>query len=339
MADDAVVHVPEIYDTASFARVFGGIAEGVVEARDMEHGRMRLAPPVPELTWDQYTGQEMVKQQLLVRIHSSKVRGERMPHVLLVAEGGAGKTTVAQLIAAELELPMVDITEPPKNNDELIDRIWQLADGGGVLFADEVHLWPKGRPQHALMSLTEAGMIDSERGPVYFPNVVVVAATTDPQKLTKPLRSRFIKPTFQPYTVADMTAVLDRLITKFGATVSAEDLAMLANAAGGNPRQARHLAEAVRDLHATGLPHDARTALAFCGIEPDGLTRDHMAYLRTLAACRQGRAGKEALSDMLGIDSAEVRGLERLLSERGLVGLGGASGRQITPKGRQRVSS
>lgn len=328
-----------IVDKASFAKVFGGIATAVAEAKGgpLEGG---LAVPQPSLTWDDYVGQEMVKQQLLVRIHSAKARGERMPHVLLVAEGGSGKTTIAELIAAELGQPLIELNRPPKNNDELIDRIWQLSYGdGGVLFVDEVHLWPPGRAQHALMSLTEAGMIDSDRGPVWFRNVTVLAATTDPQKLTKPLRSRFAcKPTFLPYSDAEISSIIERLLYLEAIEIPAEDLAALAAAAGGNPRQARHLFEATRDLAVTELPHDARTVLAFCDIEPDGLTRDHMAYLQVLAGCRHGRAGKESLSDMLGIATAEVRQLERLLSARGLVSLGGAAGRQITPAGRLRVS-
>lgn len=329
----------QIVDKDSFAKVFGAICTDVAESRGGPVDSV-LPVPVPSLTWDEYVGQAMVKQQLLVRIHSAKTRGKPMPHVLLVAEGGSGKTTIAELIAAELGKPLIEINRPPKNNDELIDRIWQLSYGeGGVLFVDEVHLWPPGRAQHALMSLTESQMIDSDRGPVRFPGVTVIAATTDPQKLTKPLRSRFAcKPTFLPYTVEEISSIIERLLRLEDIEISAEELTMLAEAAGGNPRQARHLFEATRDLHVTGLPHNAATVLAFCDIEPDGLTRDHMAYLNVLAACRHGRAGKESLSDMLGIATSEVRQLERLLSLRGLVALGGSSGRQITPAGRLRVS-
>lgn len=290
------------------------------------------------LTWDGFIGQQAALRELRVRTISAAKRGAPVPPVLLVGPGGTGKTTLANLVAQELDRPLVTFTKPPANTNDLIDELWMAREG--VVFFDEVHLFTK-RAQHDLMSLTEPPHVLQGRWTLDFPNLTVIAATTEPAALTGPLLSRFeCKPAWQPYTRHEMVQIVrgmaERADLREG-DVTAELTVTLAEASAGVPRQARALVMAARDLAYAGEEVTGAAVLSLCHIQPDGLTDDHIRYLNLLASQRGGTAGKEALATILDMAPAQVRVTERLLVERRLIALTG-TGRQITPEGRNRVA-
>lgn len=291
-------------------------------------------------TWDDYIGQANLKMHLQVRIASAKNRGAPLPHTLLVADPGAGKTTIVELIAQELEVPLATVTKPT-DPDRLADILFRFGGGPGVLFVDEVHEWTN-RQKHALMQLTESGRLDTRCGTHGFPKVTVVAATTEPQMLPVPLRDRFmIQPNWAPYTRAEMVEIIRGMAGRAGIPDSVLDsdlLDTLAQASADSPRRARALTVAARDMVAAGITPTGIQVLQFTDTELDGLTRPHLRYLETLGRQQGGKAGQETMATLLGINRAEVRDIERLLTRRGYIEYTG-TGRTVTAAGRQRLTA
>lgn len=293
-----------------------------------------LAPP----SWDDYVGQEKAKLELQIRVQSAIARGVPIPHVLLLAGPGSGKTTLVRLMAAEAEQRLVVMNRPPKNNDALLDTLTPIL-GGGILFVDECHNWGP-TAQGALMQLTEDGQLDTSSGPVDVSRITLVGATTDPQKLLAPLRTRFAcKPRFEAYSDGEMGQIVAGMLERSDVELDDDVVAALGAAAGGNPRAARDLAEAARDLAVTGMPTTAEAILSFAGIYEDGLSREHVRYLEAISQCKHGVAGLERMATLLDIATGEVRVLERTLAARGLIMYSGSAGRQISPAGRGRLTS
>lgn len=293
-----------------------------------------LAPP----DWDSYLGQDAIKAQLRVRVHSARVRNAPLEHTLLTGPGGMGKTALASLIAAELGQPLLVLTKPVRT-EALIDLLWNFS---GLLFIDEIHTWgvrTANGGQHTLMQLMEDGTIDTSRGTKVAVQVAVVAATTNLERLFPPLLSRFmVQCEFDDYTDDEMTTMVAAMSGRAGVPIDHHTCAALGRAAAGSPRTARSLVLAARDLHTGDLPIDAATVLAMTDTDPDGLTRRHRRYLERLAAAAHGRCGLTTLSTLTGLPTGQLVAVEALLARRGYVEIG-AGGRQITADGRRRITA
>lgn len=298
-------------------------------------GRL-LAPP----DWESYIGQEAVKSELRIRIHSALTRNAPLEHTLLTGPGGAGKTALVDLVAAELDRPLIKLTKPVRS-DALIDLLWN-APPGALLFIDEIHVWgarTANGGQHTIMQITEEGTIDTAMGTKVAVPVTVIAATTNPERLFPPLLSRFmVQCDFDDYTDDELTVMVASMSGRAGVPLDHRTCAALGQAAAGSPRAARALVLAARDLHMGCLPIDAATVLAMTGTDPDGLTKPHRRYLERLSAAPHGRAGLTTMSTLTGLPSGQLVAVEALLSRRGYVEMG-PSGRQITADGRRRIAS
>lgn len=294
-----------------------------------------VAPP----TWDAFIGQPAVVDELEVRIASAKARNGALPPVLLAGPAGAGKTTLARLIAAELGRPLVKI-ERPMSATAMAERI-TAAGPMPLVFIDEVHLW-KSKAQHDLMDLTDTSSLVTAKGRVPLPGCSVVCATTNPEQLVGPLLSRFAcEPRFQPYTDDDMELIVSGMAFRAGLDVeqvSREFQRVIAHASAGWPRAARHLVLAARDLHEAGRDITAGSVLAFTGTDTDGMTADHHLYLQVLRDSARGAIGVPTIAHLMGIAAGKVMLLERLLIDRGYIALS-ANGRQLTPAGHRRLSA
>lgn len=309
-----------------------------------ERYRIAQAQPVEDLlapsdyevvSWERFRGQESLKAHMRVRALAAERRGEAMPPALFVAPPGAGKTTLARLVALTLGRPILTLTRPSPTA-ELISALRRLG-SHGVLFVDEVHLWSE-KQQHDLMQLTETGTLDGPRFLEQFQALTVMLATTEPQALVAPLRSRMmIRPTWEPYSRDDMHAIL--LDMAHSADVLARFSSIAANlvdACAGSPRQARMIVAAARDLIEVGADVTAEVILGFTGIAPDGLTDDHIQYLNALARQKSNIAGVQALAAILNMNVGQVTELERLLLDRHFIELTG-QGRVLTSTGIQRT--
>ena len=287
---------------------------------------------------EDYVGQAALKAELEVRMESALTRGKPLDHVLLTGRPGYGKTSLAQIIAAEMDEPFIGLTGALKLHElaEIV-RTHQ-----GVLFLDEIHRWSP-KDQESLLTLIEDGYLDIGNGRVIdVPWLTVVAATTERQRLIEPLVRRFpFAPEFDDYSEDEMVRIVLDMGERAGTFIDVDDAQVFARATAGRPRQARNLVLAYRDLdviRAEGELVDAEDVLKMVRVDPDGLGVLHYRYLQHLAEhCEGGQGGLKTMCNLLGLKEGAVMDLERLLLSRGLIQLGNR-GRLLTSAGCSKLS-
>lgn len=233
---------------------------------------------------DEFTGQPKVKEILAIAIEAAKQRGEAMDHVLLIGPPGLGKTTLANIIAQELDASF-DLTSGPMLQKKVdLTGILSALKGRQVFFVDEIHrLMPD--VEEVLYSALEDFRIDIVigQGPgarthsLPIQTFTAVGATTRQGLLSAPLRGRFgLVLYLKHYEVEEMTQIVERAARILGVPVDADAAAEIARRSRGTPRIANRLLRRVRDyaqVRAGGhITIDvARTALDLLDVDPWGL--------------------------------------------------------------------
>lgn len=291
--------------------------------------------PLRVQTWDEYRGQRSLKARLSIQIEAANKEGRWLDHVLLIGPPGFGKTTLAQLIAREMDEPFKMLKMSSAMQPRVIETILRSWEGG-VLFLDELHNASKAI-QHELLTLLEDGYVTLKNGQrLKHGFLTVIGATTEPEMLLPPLRSRFrIRPAFENYTDAEMTEIIIDMARKVGIEIDSKLASELAHATGGTPRFAKSFVGAVRDLQAIGMEATLDAVLDLLAIDVDGLTYDHLSYLHALNDLG-GLAGLEKLTNMTRLHPATIKELELLLIRRKLITYE-STGRQLTQSGTRKV--
>src|SRR3990167_11094277 len=186
--------------------------------------------------WEEYVGQGLVKKNLRLLIDAAKKRGESVEHVLLSGPAGLGKTSMANLIAREMNTN-IRVTSGPA-----IERVGDLASiltnllPGDILFIDEVHRLNK-LVEEVLYPAMESRVLDIMigKGPsartiqLELPPFTLIAATTRIGMLSSPLRSRFGNTfRFEFYTPEELVRILTRSASVLGVSMGADAAATLA---------------------------------------------------------------------------------------------------------------
>lgn len=288
--------------------------------------------------WDHFIGQEALKLRLNTHIEAANESGRALNHLLLAGPPGFGKTSLAQIIAARLHNePMVSLKMPikPASFIEIMKRFEP-----GILFLDEIHLLPKAHQDDLLLTLLdEEQYISLPNGRrLYIDWITVIAATTEPEKLTAPLLDRFpLRPAFAAYSDDELGLIVTGMAKKVGVRLRPEDAIALGKAAGGTPRNCRSFVFAARDLRSvTGKTPSAAQILSLCEVEPDGLTKPHMDYLRCLDRTG-GKSGVDRLAKHLRLHPSVLLDLERLLVSLELITYG-EKGREMLSAGYARLN-
>lgn len=235
--------------------------------------------------WSDYVGQETTKANLQILLRAAKERKHPAEHLLLYGPPGLGKTTLAHLIAREMDAPMRSTSGPAIEKVGDIAAILTNLTPGEVLFIDEVHRLNK-MIEEVLYPAMESGSLNIVigKGPsartiqLDLPPFTLVAATTRMALLSSPLRSRFSGGTFRLefYTNEEIARILRRSASILGIDLTEDGAAEIARRARQTPRMANHYLKRCRDFaQVHNLPLNEKTvrqALDLLEIDSLGLT-------------------------------------------------------------------
>jgi len=259
--------------------------------------------------WEEFIGQAELKARLQVHIKAALEREERLDHIFLAAPPGAGKTSLAALIAAGMYCDFISKVAPIKI--PVLRSI--VREFEGILLIDEIHRMSKSEQESILVLLSEH-RLESDYGTIENNFMTIIGATTEPEKVILPLKDRFpIAPPFAVYSNEEMSRIVQQMGHKMDVTFSDKNAKLLAVATNGIPRHAEQFVIAARDLGT----QDANRILVFLQYTPDGLSRDHVKYINLL--CRNDVMGLEVLATNLQLTKQSVILLEKVLVDKGLL--------------------
>lgn len=206
--------------------------------------------------FSQYIGQDKVKQELMIYIEAAKERTEALDHVLLYGPPGLGKTTMAMVIANEMEVMIKTTSGPAIEKPGDLVAILNELEPGDVLFIDEIHRMPRVA-EELLYSAMEDYYVDIMIGqgptahPVHFelPPFTLIGATTRAGMLSAPLRDRFgILSHMEYYEDKDLKEIVIRSSDIFNVEIEETGAFEIARRSRGTPRIANRLLKRVRDF-------------------------------------------------------------------------------------------
>ncbi len=225
------------------------IITNLVTTDDKFEGNIR-----PE-SLNEYIGQSEVKENISVFIKAAKMRNEPLDHVLLYGPPGLGKTTLAHIIANELESNIKTTSGPSIEKSGDLAAVLSSLEPGDVLFIDEIHRIPRFIEEILYSAMEDYSLniivgndSNSRNIKIDLPPFTLVGATTRAGDLTGPLRDRFgIISKLNYYTEEELTLIVERTSRVLDTKITKEAAVELARRSRGTPRIANRLFKRVRD--------------------------------------------------------------------------------------------
>lgn len=291
---------------------------------------------------DEYIGQSALKDTLKISIEAAKKRNRQIDHMLFYGPPGLGKTTLASVIANELETKIKITSAPALERPRDIIGILMSLKNGDILFIDEIHrmnkvteeiLYPAMEDFFLDMTTGKAQTVKTLRIPL--PRFTLIGATTKAGELSGPLRDRFgIVHRLQFYTIEELTQVVSRTAKLLDININEKGAEIIASRSRGTPRIANRLVKRVADfaiVKANGKITEsvAQDALDTLHIDEGGLdTTDRALLTLIIEKYDGGPVGLETIAAALGEDTKTIEDVyEPFLLQEGYI--------QRTPRGRK----
>ncbi len=261
-------------------------------------------------TFEDYTGQEQIKQNLDISISAAKMRKEPLDHVLFYGPPGLGKTTLAHIIASEMGSNLKTTSGPVIEKSGDLAALLTNLQPGDILFIDEIHRLAK-QIEEILYPAMEDYQLDIMigQGPsarsikLELPPFTLVGATTRAGSLTSPLRDRFgVVHRLDFYSADELSTILHRSAKIMDVEMTEEGCQEISRRSRGTPRIANRLLRRVRDYaqvkgDGTIDPKTADKALALMEVDHAGLDKmDHKLLLTLIDQFKGGPVGVESLA-------------------------------------------
>ncbi|HHB93821.1 MAG TPA: Holliday junction branch migration DNA helicase RuvB [Campylobacterales bacterium] len=251
-------------------------------------------------SWDEYIGQEQIKKNLKVFIEASKKRAEALDHILFFGPPGLGKTTIANIIAIEMNAQIKTTSAPMIEKSGDLAAILTNIEEGDILFIDEIH-----RMSPAIEEILYSAMEDFRldiiigSGPaaqtvkIDLPRFTLIGATTRAGMLSHPLRERFgMHFRMQFYTAEELSEIVKQASTKLNKVTQSDASYEIAKRSRGTPRLALRLLRRVRDFAEVANENEIHIQTTKYGLDQLGVND-------------------------LGFDEEDIRLLELLISAKG----------------------
>jgi holliday junction DNA helicase RuvB len=258
---------------------------------------------------DEFVGQQELKAQLDVSIRAAAARGEALDHVLLAGPPGLGKTSLARIVAEELDVPFVQTAGPALERKGDIAAFLTDLEPRAVFFVDEIHRLPRAVEETFYPAMEDGQLpITFGTGPgakavtLPIPPFTLIGATTRAGLLTTPLRDRFgIQHRLDLYDADELAAIVARSGRVLNVPVHLGGARAIAERSRGTPRVANRLLKRVRDhaqVHGDGTIDEAMayTALDAMGVDQEGLDRLDREILSVI--CERFGGGPVGLSTL-----------------------------------------
>ena len=316
-----------------------------LQTPDVLSGEDELERSLRPKRLEDFVGQERLKDQLSVSIAAAASRGEALDHVLLAGPPGLGKTSLAQIVAHELDVPFVQTAGPALERKGDIAAFLTALEPKAVFFVDEIHRLPRAVEETFYPAMEDGCLpitVGQGAGARVFtldlPPFTLIGATTRTGLLTTPLRDRFgIQHRLEHYAPDELGRIVRRSARLLEIAIEDQGAMTIASRSRGTPRVANRLLKRVRDyaeVRGDGVITGLLAAEALDLLEVDGLGLDRLDREILRAVCETfggGPVGLSTLAVAVGEEPDTIEDVyEPYLLQSGLL--------ERTPRGRAATS-
>ena len=300
--------------------------------------------------FDDFPGQDQIKENLGIYIAAARKRGEPLDHLLFSGPPGLGKTTLAGIVAAEMGVKLHPTSGPAIERPADLAGVLTGLQPGQVLFIDEIHRLPLVVEEYlygamedwAIDIVMESGLY-AKSVHLAIPRFTLIGATTRDGLLSAPFRARFgILERLDYYPPEVLAVILRRSASILGVGLSDDGAVELSERCRGTPRIAnRFLARArdVAEVRGDGVVDRAvaRASLRMLGVDENGLADMDRRLLQTLARSEPMPVGVKTLAVTLGETEDTIENVHEPFLVRGGYLVKTPQGRRLLPRGREAI--